>query len=84
MDLYHLPARLLLGVLFLYAFLASVASIATAAKSGWKLLPVLPLVFGCYHFGYGLGFLRGILDFVICQRSPSTRFKALTRPASSA
>jgi len=32
------------------------ASVVTAAKTEWKLLPVLPLVFGCYHFGYGFGF----------------------------
>ena len=78
-DLYRLPARLLLGVLALYSFLVSVASIATAARSEWKLLPVLPLVFGCYHFGYGWGFLRGVLDFVVLRRGAGVAFTRVTR-----
>jgi hypothetical protein len=68
-------------LLVLYAFLASVASIATAAKSEWKLLPVLPLVFGCYHFGYGWGFLRGVLDFVVLRRGAGVSLTEITRAA---
>jgi succinoglycan biosynthesis protein ExoA len=66
----------------LYAFLASVASIATAAKSEWKLLPVLPFVFGCYHFGYGWGFLRGVLDFVVLRKRPGGAWSGLTRAST--
>jgi hypothetical protein len=43
---------------------------------------VLPAVFGCYHFGYGIGFLRGILDFVILHRGASVSFTKLTRGSS--
>ena len=68
-----------LSLLVLYAFLASVASIATAAKSEWKLLPVLPLVFGCYHFGYGWGFLKGVLDFVVLRRGGGVALTQVTR-----
>jgi cellulose synthase/poly-beta-1,6-N-acetylglucosamine synthase-like glycosyltransferase len=68
-----------LSFLVLYAFLVSVASIATAAKSEWKLLPVLPIVFGCYHFGYGCGFLCGIWDFVIRRRRPRASLERLAR-----
>lgn len=39
-----------------------------AARQQWSLLPLLPLVFACYHFSYGYGFLRGVWDFVILQR----------------
>ena len=65
-----------------YLLAMLVASVVTAAKTEWKLLPVLPLVFGCYHFGYGYGFLRGILDFVILRRGASVSFTKLTRGSS--
>ena len=45
------------------------------------LLPALPLVFWCYHFGYGYGFLRGLWDFVLFRRRPGDTFTALTRVA---
>jgi succinoglycan biosynthesis protein ExoA len=72
------PAGLLL-VASLYAFALSVASIFTAAKNEWRLLPVLPLVFPCFHFGYGWGFLRGAWDFLLWQRTPGSGFQTLTR-----
>ncbi len=55
------------------------ASVVTSAKTEWKLFPVLPVVFGCYHLGYGFGFLRGILSFVILRRRGSRAFAKLTR-----
>lgn len=39
-----------------------------SAKKGWGYLPLLPLAFGAIHFGYGLGFLKGIWDFVILRK----------------
>jgi glycosyltransferase involved in cell wall biosynthesis len=65
-----------------YLFCTATASMMTAAKAGWRYLPVLPLVFGCYHFGYGIGFIKGITDFLILHRVPSDRFRALTRSSS--
>jgi glycosyltransferase involved in cell wall biosynthesis len=65
-----------------YLLALLVASVLTAAKAEWKLLPVLPVVFGCYHFGYGFGFLRGILDFIILRRGASVSFTKLTRASS--
>jgi hypothetical protein len=44
-------------------------------------LPALPLVFACYHFGYGIGFLRGLIGFVLLRRAPSAAFTRLTRAA---
>lgn len=55
------------------------ASLLTAAQHGWKLFPILPFVFAGCHFGYGYGFLRGVLDFVILHRAPSADFTRLTR-----
>lgn len=37
-------------------------------KKGWRYLPLLPLAFGAIHFGYGLGFLKGLWDFVILRK----------------
>jgi glycosyltransferase involved in cell wall biosynthesis len=80
----HLPFIALLFALGSYAICVLVASVVTAAKTEWNLLPVLPLIFGCYHFGYGFGFLRGILDFVILRRGASVSFTKLTRGSSEA
>jgi cellulose synthase/poly-beta-1,6-N-acetylglucosamine synthase-like glycosyltransferase len=62
-----------------YGLALLMASLLTASKSGWKLLPLLPLVFPCYHFGYGYGFLRGLWDFVICRKGGQGVFQTLTR-----
>jgi succinoglycan biosynthesis protein ExoA len=71
-------ARLLLAAL-LSAYLLPLiaAAVATAASAGWSLLPALPVVFACYHLGYGFGFLFGTWDFLI--RRASGRCVALTR-----
>jgi succinoglycan biosynthesis protein ExoA len=42
-----------------YVVISVAFSFMTARKCGWILLPVLPIVFGVYHFAYGLGFLWG-------------------------
>jgi succinoglycan biosynthesis protein ExoA len=63
----------------LYAAAALVISLITAARTQWILLPVLPVVVWCFHFGYGYGFLRGILDFVLLRNAPDTPFVQLTR-----
>ena len=62
-----------------YATCNVAASFLTAARAGWKLFPLLPLVFACYHFAYGYGFLRGICDFIIFRRGPSSTYTELTR-----
>ena len=69
----------LVAVLGFYSLAMLVASLVTAARSGWGLLPALPPVFACYHTSYGLGFLCGIVDFVLLRRRG--RFTRLTRGA---
>jgi glycosyltransferase involved in cell wall biosynthesis len=63
----------------LYAAAALAISAAAAARAQWALLPVLPAVVWCFHFGYGYGFLRGILDLVLLRNAPDTPFVQLTR-----
>ena len=74
----------LLVLVATYCVAALAASTVTAAKEGWSLLPALPLVFACYHFGYGYGFLRGIWDFMVRRKNPGHQFVQLTRTASKA
>lgn len=71
------------GLLGLYVALLSLASFVTASRQGSELLLYLPLVFACFHIGYGLGFLHGILDFVMLRRGGHSRYAALTREQTS-
>jgi hypothetical protein len=68
-----------IGLAGVYMFSVLLASLLTAARTEWKLLPALPLAFCCFHLGYGYGFLRGLLDFVLLQKAPATKFVQLTR-----
>jgi len=68
-----------LALLCSYAAANLGASLLTAARSELHLLPLLPMVFGCYHFGYGVGFLRGVVGFLVLRRAPSLTFTRLTR-----
>ena len=63
----------MLGLGGAYLLTVLLASLATAARVGWKLLPLLPVVFCCYHFGYGLGFLWGVWRFLIVRRKVEPR-----------
>jgi len=71
-----------LATLCSYLLAVVAASLHTAWQTEWKLLPVLPAVFACYHFGYGYGFLRGIWDFIVRRKGPGRRFMGLTRTVS--
>jgi succinoglycan biosynthesis protein ExoA len=55
------------------------ASVITSMKAGGHLIGLLPIVFPAFHFGYGVGFLRGIWDFVVLRRGAGATFSTLTR-----
>jgi succinoglycan biosynthesis protein ExoA len=55
------------------------ASVFSCRTHGWDLLPIMPLTICCYHFGYGLGFVRGLIDFFLRRRDPRPIFTTLTR-----
>jgi succinoglycan biosynthesis protein ExoA len=59
------------------------ASVATAARKSYGLLPLLPAVFAVYHVAYGYGFLRGAWNFVVLGRKPQPVFVALTRTSTT-
>jgi glycosyltransferase involved in cell wall biosynthesis len=71
-------------VLSFYVSGLSLASLVASRRAGWDLLPLLPIVFACFHIGYGMGFLYGLLDFLVLRRGPRSRFQALTRAPSGA
>jgi GT2 family glycosyltransferase len=48
-------------------------------RENLKYLPVMPIVFSAYHFGYGYGFLRGIMDFLLLRKGGDTRYAKITR-----
>ena len=54
------------------------AGLSRTRSAGLSLLPRLPLVIAAYHFGYGLGSLRGWVD-VLVRGAPSPGFGVLTR-----
>lgn len=68
-----------LALLGVYIVTTLGASLLTAARTQWNIFPLLPLVFACYHFSYGYGFLRGIWDFLLRRRGPTRRYSDLTR-----
>ncbi len=65
--------------LAVYLLAVLVASVLTASRTEWKLLPLIPVAYCCFHFGYGYGSLRGVLSFLVLQNAPATRFVQLTR-----
>jgi succinoglycan biosynthesis protein ExoA len=50
-------------ILGLYAVAVITASILSARKGKWQLLPLLPIAFATLHLAYGLGFLFGLMRF---------------------
>jgi succinoglycan biosynthesis protein ExoA len=56
-----------------------VASALTAMRNDFRNFLTLLAVFPCYHFGYGVGFLRGVIDFIVLRRAPADSFTRLTR-----
>lgn len=71
---------ILAGLLILYVAANISASVTTCRRrSDWKYLPVMPGVFAAYHFGYGLGFLLGVIDFCLLKKRGRKAFTALSR-----
>lgn len=62
-----------------YVATVLIGSLLTARVAGWNLLPLLVVVFPAYHFGYGIGFLEGVLDFVVLKRGARNSKQEMTR-----
>lgn len=72
--------KILAGLLIFY-LVANLGASFFACKEvpTWKHIPVMPIIFAAYHFGYGYGFLHGILDFVILKKQAGETFTKITR-----
>ncbi len=44
-----------------------------------KFLPILPIIFSCYHISYGTGFFIGLVNFLIIDKKTPDILKRLTR-----
>ena len=84
LSLFWGPPRVLLAlVLASYAVANLVATVHTCLAAGtFRYLPVIPIVFASYHVGYGYGFLRGVVDFLLLRRGSGAGFTAITRGSS--
>jgi succinoglycan biosynthesis protein ExoA len=79
----HLALWSAFGLAGAYLTANLLASVITAARKDWRLFPLLPIVFACYHLGYGYGFLRGVVDFVVFRRQPREVYTRLNRVSVS-
>jgi hypothetical protein len=66
-------------ILVPYAAVISAASVQIAKRDGWDLLPLLPVVYLCYHIGYGLGFVEGLVHFMIVGKATNPSRGVITR-----
>ena len=67
-----------LAALYLTGLLAATALVCRKHRA-WRLAPFLPPAFFCCHAGYAIGFLAGIVDFVLFRSRGRSSFGALTR-----
>jgi glycosyltransferase involved in cell wall biosynthesis len=65
-----------------YLCAVSAASVLTAYRRGWAFLPLFPIIFACFHFSFGIGFLHGMLDFILLRRGARRQFALLTRESA--
>lgn len=73
-------APVLIGLGALYLGSSLIASILICnVLSKIKYLPIMPIIFAAYHFGYALGFLIGLADFGLFSGRSGHYFTGLTR-----
>ena len=67
------PLLAILGIGILIAYVAAAAITAFVVSESYRpsSLILVVLSIACMHFGYGLGFARGVLDFLILRRKPA-------------
>jgi len=62
--------RLFLLILASYLLASLLASLKLARRKGWRYFPLLPVAFAVMHFGWGSGFLLGLVKVAISRLSP--------------
>ncbi|MBN1297504.1 glycosyltransferase family 2 protein [bacterium] len=74
-----LSGLLFLIIMSVYGLIIGVASVRLAKRKGRQLLSRIIRAFLAFHYGYGIGFVEGIRDFVINRTGPSEKRSVLTR-----
>ena len=73
-----------LMILGIYICTILIISLITCWKnSQMNYLKVLPFIFSAFHLGYGYGFLRGFVNFIVLKRQGEMSFVKLTRRHTS-
>lgn len=65
-------------LLALYGFLNVYFSLSVAIKTDFRHAFLLPLIFSTVHFSYGIGYLRGIWDFILMKRDKDSKLHNIT------
>lgn len=73
----YVLALMYLGALCFYA--ACAFAFAAKSASNFKQSMMIAWTFMILHFGYGTGYLKGIIDFTLFGKNPSKKAEALTR-----
>lgn len=66
---FAMPAFVVLAAL--YVLLSLIASVQSARREGWALLPALPIAFAVYQLSYAAGFLCGLVYWTLPERGRS-------------
>jgi succinoglycan biosynthesis protein ExoA len=68
------------SLLAVYGLVSIGSSVAVCRrKNSVRLLPVMPLIFMTYHFGYGYGYVRGLINFLSAGHRTPANFSQITR-----
>lgn len=68
--------KVLVGTILLYIIAILILGFFTSKGiKNIKFWPALTIIFPTFHFGYGLGFLKGILDFLVMKKHLRKRIK---------
>jgi hypothetical protein len=63
-----LPFSWVLFPAVIYVLFTALVSLMIASGNGWNLWPLLMVVFPAIHYSYGIGYVRGIWDFMLSKR----------------
>lgn len=62
----------------LYMLTNLIMSLFISIRKGLKYLFILPITFATLHFSYGIGYLNGIIDFIIFKKHKKKKTKHVT------
>lgn len=78
LSLFYKPfIWLFVFIIAIYALVNIPLSFLIAVKKRLEYFFVLPVTFATIHFGYGIGYLKGILDFVILRKNRKKKIEDL-------